>query len=122
MAKASASFVKEAIEEVRFKLKTSSNYFLKGYGLSSLTLKRKINEKDKSKRYFHVYLDDENEDVFKKEIFNSFLLMDEELTNKVNKKIVKKEALSSYEKYYTLRYDNYGYLVSYKRKRKPLIL
>ena len=120
MAKASALFIKEAIEEVRFKLKNSSNYFLKGYGVSGLTITRKINDKDKKKRYFHIYLDDEKAAISKKEILNKFLLMDEDLTNKVNKKITKKEALSSYEKYYTLKFDDYGYLISFKRKDKVI--
>ena len=120
MAKASALFIKETIEEVRFKLKNSSNYFLKGYGISGLTIERKISDKDKKKRYFHIYLDDEKAAISKKEILNRFLLMDEDLTNKVNKKITKKEVLSSYEKYYSLKFDDYGYLKSFKRKDKVI--
>lgn len=120
MAKASALFVKEAIDEVRFKLKKSSSYYLKEYGVSGITIERTINSEDKKKRYFHIYLDDESYAIEKKNILSKFIKMDEELANKANKKLTKKEEVNSYEKYYRLRFDNNGYLVSYKRKEEKI--
>ncbi len=120
MTKATTMFVKSAIEEVRYKLRNSSSYYINSYGISGITLKRKINEKDEKKRYFHVYLDDEKGAIAKKEILHKFTLMDEELEKKVNHKLTKREQVESYKKYYRLKFDENGYLLNYKRKSEVI--
>ena len=120
MTKATTMFVKSVIEEVRYKLRNSSSYYINSYGISGITLKRKINEKDEKKRYFHVYLDDEKGAIAKKEILHKFTLMDEELEKKVNHKLTKREQVESYKKYYRLKFDENGYLLNYKRKSEVI--
>jgi len=120
MTKATTMFVKSVIEEVRYKLRNSSSYYINSYGISGITLKRKINEKDEKKRYFHVYLDDEKGARAKKEILHKFTLMDEELEKKVNHKLTKREQVESYKKYYRLKFDENGYLLNYKRKSEVI--
>ena len=47
-------------------------------------------------------------------------MMDRHLEEKKGKKIVRKEELKEYEKYYRLRYDDNGYFLAYQRKEKEV--
>ena len=115
MAKGNAKFVREAVEEVRLAIRLSVKYYIAEHGVYGKTVTRKLFNEDKV-RYFHIYYDDARA-ANEREVYLSRLKKTEEaLERKVEKKLSRKEDVRSYEKHYLLRFDDNGYLQSYKRR------
>lgn len=117
MAKGNAKFVREAIEEVRLLIRLTVKYYLAEHEVYATTVKRKLFSADKT-RYFHIYYDDIRAARERREYLSRLNRLEEMLERKVEKKLSRKEELRSYEKYYLLKFDNNGYLQSYKRRDK----
>ena len=115
MAKGTAKFVRDAVEEVRLAIRLSVKYYIAEHEVYGTTAKRKLFNEDKA-RYFHIYYDDVRA-AQEREVFLRRLKKTEEvLERKVEKKLSRKEDLRSYEKYYLLKFDGNGYFQSYKRR------
>ena len=115
MAKGNAKFVREAVEEVRLAIRLSVKYYIAEHEVYGTTVKRKLFDEDKP-RYFHIYYDDVRA-AYEREVYLGRLRkMEEVLEKKIEKKLSRKEELRSYEKYYLLKFDENGYLLSYKRR------
>ena len=115
MAKGNAKFVREAVEQVQIALKMSIKYYIAEHEVYGTTLKKKLFDEDKT-RYFHVFYDDVRAAKEREEYLRRLSRMEEALQKKVEKKLSRKEELGSYEKYYLLKFDENGYLLSYKRR------
>ena len=119
MAKGNARFVKEAMDEVRLQIRLTMKYYLPSQEVYGTTVKRKLFGEDKT-RYFHVYYDDARAARERSSYLTKLKKMDETLERKVQKKLSRKEELRSFEKHYTLKFDDNGYLLSYKRKENVI--
>lgn len=115
MAKGNAKFVKEPVEEVRLAIRLSVKYYIAEHGVYGTTVKRNLFNGDKT-RYFHIYYDDVRAANERETYLARLKMMEEALNKKVEKKLSRKEELRSFEKHYLLKFDDNGYLLSYKRR------
>lgn len=115
MSKGNAKFVREAVEEVRLAIRLSVKYYIAEHEVYGTTVKRKLFNEDKT-RYFHIFYDDVRAAHEREVYLGRLKKMEETLEKKVEKKLSRKEELRSYEKYYLLKFDDNGYLLSYKRR------
>ena len=121
MAKGNAKFVQAAIEEVSLKLKLSSEeYYLPEHEVFGMTVKQKLYPADTKKRYIHVYYDGARAYGETVAYLSRMKRSDEELEKRLNRKLVKSQELSSYEKCYNLKFDDNGYFLSYTRKKSVI--
>lgn len=104
MIKPSTKIAKEAIEEVRFKLKNNITYYIPGYEVSGITVEKKLYSEDKKDRYVHVYYNNIAGDEMRNQQLDNIAKKEEELERKIEKHH-KKQELSSYEKLFKIRYD-----------------
>ncbi len=119
MAKGNAKFVREAVEEVRLAIRLSVKYYIAEHGVYGTTAKRKLFNEDKP-RYFHIYYDDVRA-ANEREVYLGRLRKTEEaLDKKIEKKLSRKEDVRSYEKHYLLKFDDNGYLQSWKRRQSVI--
>ena len=115
MAKGNAKFVREAVEEVRLAIRLSVKYYIAGHEVYGTTVKRKLFNEDKT-RYFHIYYDDVRAAQEREVYLRRLEKTEEVLERKTEKKLSRKEDVRAYEKYYLLKFDDNGYLQSYKRR------
>ena len=121
MAKGNAKFVQSAIEETAIKLKLmSEEYYLSEHEVFGMTVKHKMYPADTKKRYIHVYYDGARAYGETVACMSRMKRSDEELEKRLNKKLTKKQDLKTYEKYYSLKFDDNGYFISYKRKKNAI--
>lgn len=118
MAKGNSEFIKGAIDEVRYKVKKSSNY-IDEHEVMGITIKRPFNSKDIKDRYIHVYYDEVRAASERKNLMKLFSAYDKELNKYQETKLTKKSSLLKYEKYYTITYLH-DYLTSFKRKENTI--
>jgi transposase len=114
MVKTSSTIVADKIAEARLSLSTKAKYYIPEHEVYALTKEGKIAD-DKSVRYFHIYYDNVRANIERNEYLKQVVKKEEHLQKKVEEKIRRKEDLVAYEKYFKLRYDDYGYLVSYSK-------
>ena len=119
MTKGNASFVSEAVEEVRMKLRLGVEQYIPEQEVNGITLKKKLFEDDRN-RYFHIYYDDVRASLERRDLMKEFTRMDRELDKRQNAKLTEKQELHAYEKYYNLKFDQNGYFIKYQRKEKPI--
>ncbi len=115
MAKGNAKFVREAVEEVRIEIRLSVKYYIAEHEVYGTTVKSKLFNEDKT-RYFHIFYDDVRAAQEREVYLRRLKKMEEVLEKKVEKKLSRKEELRVYEKYYLLKFDENGYLLSHKRR------
>ena len=119
MSKGNAKFIKEVIEEYGAVLKNGYSYYIKDHSLYGLTAEKKLFKTGKT-QYIHLYYDGLKAEKEKLEINDFYEKMDEKLETKLKQKLIREKDVKSYKKYYRLRFDNNGYLISYQRKDKQL--
>jgi len=115
MAKGNAGFVREAVEEVRLAIRLSVKHYIAEHGVYGMTVKRKLFNGDRT-RCFHVYYDDVRAANEREAYLGRLKKMEETLDRKIEKKLSRKEDVRMYEKHYLLKFDDNGYLQSYKRR------
>ena len=120
MTKGNAVFICEAAEECAAVLKNGYNCFLEEHELYGTTIEKKLFSSSDRKQYVHVYYDERRAAEERIELNKRLVMMDRHLEEKKGKKIVRKEELKEYEKYYRLRYDDNGYFLAYQRKEKEV--
>lgn len=115
MAKSNANFIKEIIEEYGPRLKFSDSHYLENTSLYGITSVVELFGTGK-KQYVHLYYNGvqaEHDKLMLQERWNK---MDQSLEEKKAKKLKRKEDLRRYEKFYKLKFDEYGYFLNYHRK------
>lgn len=116
MVKTSQNIIQDIISEegLRLSQKGQSKYFIDGHDVFGLTVKKKLYKKDKKASYFHLYYDPERAAYEAKNMSRIRIALEKELEEHINVKIRKKEDLTRYNKYFKLKYDDYGYFKSYE--------
>lgn len=71
-------------------------------------------------RYFHIYYDNIRAGEEKNEYLNSLLEKEELLKKRVAEKIRRREDMGAFTKEFRLKYDDNGYLISYKRNENVI--
>lgn len=120
MMKESQQICREAIAEVALQLKGLEGYYIAEHGLSGTTIEKKLHADDKKTRYFHVYYDDVKAAEAKKVYLVHINKQEEEIQKKLEKKISRREDMGRYEKCFDLKYDDNGYLRTYRRRTKVI--
>ena len=120
MVKTSSALVYGKIKENMLPLVTGkAKYFLPEHEVYAITKIGTIAD-DKIVRYFHIYYDNVRAGQEKNEYLKQLELKEEQLKKRVREKIRRKEDMAAYEKLFKLKYDNNGYLLSYKRNEKKI--
>ena len=114
MIKTNSFLVTEMLKEAHLPLLTKARYYLPEHDVYGLTKKGTIGD-DMTVRYFHIYYDNVRASQEKNEYLKQLVKKEKHLQKKVDEKIRRKEDMVSYEKLFKLKYDNNGYLESYKR-------
>ena len=122
MMKENYQCVKETIQAVQEQLvKFKQKYYIMKYEVCGITVEGKLFKKDTKKRYFHVYYDLNRAANQENAVMYTYAQKEEKLKAKLEKKILsRKEDVAEYEKEFTFRYDENGYIKSYKRKEKEV--
>lgn len=119
MTKGNVSFIQEAIEEVGAVLKNGYSGYIKAHEIYGTTIEKELFTTGK-KQYVHIYYNGMEAEKEKIEINNRFIRIDEELNEKRENKLKRKEDVKGYEKYYRLKFDENGYFLTYQRKEKEI--
>ena len=120
MVKANSKVVAEKIKENTMPLMTAkAKYFLPNHEVYAVTKTGTIGD-DSLVRYFHIYYDNVRAGQEKNEYLKQLEVKENHVKKRVEEKIRRKEDMTSYEKLFKLKYDNNGYLQSYKRNEKKI--
>lgn len=119
MIKTRSILVRELIDEARLPLLTKTKYYLPEHEVYAMTKTGTIGD-DITVRYFHIYYDNVRASRERNEYLDQLEKKEEHLQKKLNEKINRREDMQAYEKLFRLKYDDYGYLVSYKRNEKKI--
>ena len=119
MIKTNSFLVTEMLKEAHLPLLTKARYYLPEHDVYGLTKKGTIGD-DMTVRYFHIYYDNVRASQEKNEYLKQLVKKEKHLQKKVDEKIRRKEDMVSYEKLFKLKYDNNGYLESYKRNEDEI--
>lgn len=115
MMKNNQAKVQKVIDDVRYELKTMSRHYIAEYGVCGMTKEDCLYERDKKKRYFHIFYDDIRASTERKNLLDVYNVYEKELEKKIDKKLVKEMELKKYKKAFILKYDKNGYFLSFKR-------
>lgn len=99
MSKGNAMFIREVIEEYGAILKNGYTHYLDEYELYGTTIETTLFGTTKQ-QYVHVYYNGMEAEKEKIQINKQFQKKDEELHDRVGKKLQRKEEVQRYEKYY----------------------
>ena len=119
MAKGNASFIQRVIDESGAQVKNGYSGYLEGYEIYGVSVEKDLFGTGK-KEYVHLYYDGVRAENEKIEINKRFNRMENNLKERVKKKLNRKEDVIEYEKYYQLKFDDNGYFKSYKRKDRVI--
>lgn len=119
MIKNNSVLVKNMLKEARFPLLTKAKYYLPGHDVYGLTKQGTIGD-GITVRYFHIYYDNVRASQEKNEYLKQLGKKEEYLQKKADEKIRRKEDMMAYEKLFKLKYDNNGYLESYRRNENEI--
>ena len=119
MIKNNSVLVADKLKDARLPLLTKARYYLPEQDVYGMTKTGTIGDEIKV-RYFHIYYDNVRASKEKNEYLKQLMKKEEHLQKKVDEKIRRKEEMTSYEKLFKLKYDNNGYLESYKRNEREI--
>ena len=119
MIKNNSALVEDKIKEARLPLLTKVKYYIPEQEVYGMTKTGTIGD-EKLVRYFHIYYDNVRASNEKNNYLKQVQKKEEHLKKRVEEKLRRKEEMSSYEKLFKLKYDNNGYLESYKRNEKEI--
>ena len=120
MVKVNSELVAEKIKENSLPLMTAkAKYFLPDHEVYAVTKTGTIGD-DLLVRYFHIYYDNVRAGQEKNEYLKQLEVKENHVKKRIEEKIRRKEDMTSYEKLFKLKYDNNGYLQSYKRNEKKI--
>lgn len=120
MVKSNTQSIQECIKEVGISLKLMNKYYLPEHGVYGTTIEKKLFESDKKAVNIHLYYDNVRAENERNEWLNLLNKTEKELMKKVDEKIVKEKDLERFKKLFILKFDDYGYLKSYKRNEKKI--
>ena len=120
MVKTNSKLVSEKIKENMMPLVTTkAKYFLPEHEVYAVTKTGTIGS-DLLVRYFHIYYDNVRAGQEKNEYLKQLEIKEKHVKKRVEEKIRRKEDMTSYEKLFKLKYDDNGYLLSYRRNEKKI--
>ncbi len=120
MVKTNSVLVAEKIKENMLPLMTTkAAYFLPEHDVYAVTKTGTIGD-DLLVRYFHIYYDNVRAGQEKNEYLKQLEIKENHVKKRVEEKIRRKEEMATYEKLFKLKYDQNGYLQSYKRNEKKI--
>ena len=120
MVKVSSELVVEKIKENLLPLITAkAKYFLPEHDVYAVTKTGTLGD-DLSVRYFHIYYDNVRAGQEKNEYLKQLDIKEDHVKKRIEEKIRRREDMTAYEKLFKLKYDNNGYLQSYKRNEKKI--
>lgn len=119
MIRNNSKLVVDKIKEALLPLLTKAKYYLPEHDVYGLTRQGTMGN-DMLVRYFHIYYDNVRASQEKNEYLKQLMKKEQHLQKKIDEKIRRKEDMVSYEKLFKLKYDNNGYLQSYKRNENAI--
>jgi transposase len=119
MMKTGSKVLEEYLEEAILPLATKTKYYLPNHNVYGLTRTGKLGD-DMTVRYFHIYYDNIRAGEEKNEYLKSLLEKEELLKKRVAEKIRRREDMGAFTKEFRLKYDDNGYLISYKRNENVI--
>lgn len=121
MAKGNARFVQEAVDGVSERLRlTPFEDYLDEHEVYGKTIRGCLYPGDQKTRYIHIYYDEKKAAAEREAFLSRLHKMDEELDKRLEKKLTRKQDIKSYEKYYSLKFDDNGYFMAHKRKKQTV--
>lgn len=116
MIKTNQSIIQDLISDEGLKLifKGKDKYYIDYHEVYGLTKKIKQYPKDKHYVYVHLYYDIERAAYETKQLSKQRSTLEKELNYHLEAKLKKREDLTRYNKLFKLKYDDNGYLLSYK--------
>ena len=120
MVKDNTIAVQESIHEIGMKLRLNNSYYLYDHKIYGSTVRKRLFEKDKKEVYVHLYYDNIRAEETRNDWLESLHKTEERLIKKVNKKVAKVEEVAMFEKFFKLKFDDYGYLQGYERNEKKI--
>lgn len=109
MAKGKASFVNQLVLDNMGKFEKNQIYHIPEYGVYGITIKKKLYETDKRKRYFHIYHDNFKEYCERKSLESKIQQMTKFLQNHSNEN---RTFGSVFDKYFSLHYIGETFLLA----------
>lgn len=119
MIKTDSKLVKDKIKEAMLPLMTKPKYYLSEHEVYGLTKEGTIGDSS-AVRYFHIYYDNVRAGEERNRFLDSIIEKEKQLEKKTDGKLRKEEELLAYKKLFRLKFDEYGYLKSYKRDEKKI--
>lgn len=120
MLKESTEIHRKAVNEVKHKLNSMSDFYIPEHEVCGTTVEFKMFQDDENISYFHVYYDDGRAAEERRSLLNMIAQYEKELDKKIEKKIAVEGELKKYRKYFKLNYDSNGYFLSYKKNTKAI--
>lgn len=117
MLKNNQAICKELHKQYSTSLKALEGYFIDDHKNYGLTVKHMFYGKED---YFHIFYDDKKASEEKVLLLSKYALWEKELKVLLDKKTTTKTSLTKYKKVFTLRYDENGYFINYRRKSEEI--
>jgi len=114
MIKQDSKLVKDMIKDARLPLLTKNRYYLAEHGVYGMTKEGLIGESP-AVRYFHIYYDNVRASEERNRFLDGILEKEKQLIKKTDRKFRKEEELIAYKQFFKFKFDEYGYLKTYKR-------
>ncbi len=119
MAKTDSKPAKEMIKEAKLPLMTKSKHYLPGHEVYGMTKEATFGDTPAA-RYFHIYYDNVRAGEERNRFFDSIIEKEKQLEKKTDGKFRKEGELIAYKKYFRLKFDDHGYMKSYRRDEKKI--
>ena len=117
MLKENQNVCQEVWKEKSATLSALEGYYLSDHSVYGITVKKDFYGK---KAWLHMYYDDIRASEERKAKMDTYQKWEAELKKKVEQKTTTQAKVKKYTKAFKLRFDDYGYLISYQRDSKKI--
>ena len=117
MVKDNLDFVTDLIDKKGLSLKMNNRYYLVEHEVYGLTEKIELYDR---KIYLHLYYDNIRAQKERNDFLKEIDHQSKRLDQKIAKKTLRKEDIKGYDRYFSLRFDQFGFFESYRIKERAI--
>ena len=117
MVKDNLDFVTDLIDKKGISLKMNNRYYLVEHEVYGLTEKIELYDR---KMYLHLYYDNIRAQKERNDFLKEIDHQSKRLDQKIAKKTLRKEDIKGYDRYFSLRFDQFGFFESYRIKERAI--